>query len=126
MGRLLNARYEAVARLVAGGMLRARACAQVYPDCSAATAITYGSRVGCRPEVAARIAELQGESAGKATMVLGLRLCFLRDVALTPYGEVDARSPLCRSVHRGPHGTHYRMPDKLWALSLYSKLAGDF
>ncbi|CAN5779627.1 hypothetical protein BH09VER1_BH09VER1_17590 [soil metagenome] len=107
-------------------MVRSRACAQVYPDCNETTASSYGGRVAARPEVAARIAELQGESAGKATMVMGQRLCFLRDMALTPYGEVDEKSPLCCSVHKGPHGVYYRMPDKLWAVDLYSKLAGDF
>lgn len=126
MGELTNRRHEALAQLVAGGMLRSRACAVVYPDCNGTTASNYGGRVAARPEVAARIAELQGESAGKATMVLGQRLCYLRDVALTPYAEVDERSVLCGSVHRGLHGVHYQMPDKLWALNMYSKLAGDF
>ncbi|CAN5411137.1 hypothetical protein BH09VER1_BH09VER1_10080 [soil metagenome] len=126
MGELKNERHEALAQLVAGGMMRSRACGVVYPKCNGVTAANFGARVSRRPEVAARIVELQGESAGRATMVLGQRLGFLREVAMTPYAEVDEGSVLCRAVVRGPHGVQYTMPDKLWALALYSKLAGDF
>lgn len=50
---------------------------------------------------------------------------FLAEVVRTPVGQVDGQSKLCQSVKLTETLTEYKMPDKLRALELDAKLAGE-
>lgn len=51
---------------------------------------------------------------------------FLADIVRTPVGEVTENSPLCQSYKIDNEGKiEYKMPDKLKALELDAKLAGE-
>ena len=43
----------------------------------------------------------------------------------TPIGEIDETSPLCQAVEDTKDARKVRMPDKLKALELYTRIAGD-
>lgn len=124
MPKLADERHEQFARLVAEGVGQFGAYREVFGTVGAVAA-SVPSNLARRPRVAARIAELQEELAGEAVWALTERLEYLRDVAMTPYHAVDATSPLCLGTRHTRRGVEHRTPDKLDALALYCRLAGD-
>lgn len=114
---------------------------QAYRDAfgaKGATAGANGSKLLKRAEVALRIAEIRtsiqvavtdaaeeikAEVKGKFLSLADYR-AYLRDVIMTPIGEVDERSRLCQSAEYSDTGKKFRMPDKLKALELDAKLSG--
>src|SRR5437870_946553 len=116
MPELKNERHETFARLVADGLGKTWAYHQVYGAASHLTAKSEGTVVSQRPEVAARIAELQVEGAQEAIWALEERLEYLRDVAMMPYGMVTDESAHCQAKRLKTQGVEFHTPDKLAAV----------
>jgi Terminase small subunit len=84
------------------------------------------SKLARRPEVSKYLSELQ-ESAYLANVLsLAEKRSFLADITRTPIGKVSLDSPLANSAryHDGEL-VEIRMPDKIKALELDAKLAGE-
>jgi phage terminase small subunit len=102
---------------------------QAYKDAgfapTAAKAVAY--RLLDNVGIASRIADLQSKSAEKVALTLEEKHRFLREVVESPAGKIDENSPLCQGVKRNSKGkvTEIRTPDKLRALELSAKLAGE-
>lgn len=118
---LANARHEVFAQLVASGERAAYAYAKVY-DVPSLSAVE-GYRLKQRPEVAARIREIQNLGAARAGWTRQLRLRYLRDFALTPIGDLTEASPYCQGVKRTRLGVELKIPCRIKAVALYSELA---
>jgi len=58
-------------------------------------------------------------------MSLEERRLFLAAIVRTPIGRVDETSPLCQFFRRTKGGLHITMPDKLRAIELDARLAGE-
>ena len=80
-------------------------------------------------EVQARVSALQAEAAKVGVLTLEEKRRYLRRVVLTPVGQVTEKSELCQKYesHTSEGGTRLKdwMPDKLRAIELDSKLAGE-
>lgn len=68
---------------------------------------------------------LQAQSASEAVMTLADKRKYLARVIRTPAGLVDETSDLCAKFKRVPGGRSISMPDKIGAIALDSRLAGD-
>lgn len=143
----LSPRHELFAQQLALGHTRAAAYRLAFlSSVGDRRACALGYRLAHRPEVAARVQEILQRAADSVHFTLAQRLTLLRDIILTPIGQVHPQSPLCRSYRhtttqypskstrpgratrrsgRTRTTTTVRMPDKLSALLLYSRLAGD-
>ena len=75
-----------------------------------------------------RVAEIAADAATQAVLSLAeKREISRRSVVRTPAGMIDETSPLCQAVKVGADGAkEIKMPDKLQALELDAKLAGEF
>ncbi len=125
MPELSDTQHEQFARLVAGGAAKVDAYLKVYPETDSTLARTKASRLSLRLDIEERIGDLQEESADEAIWALTDRLDYLRATAETPYSAIDATSPLCKGMKYTAYGVEYKMPNKLQAVALYGKLAGD-
>lgn len=81
-----------------------------------------------RPEVKARIAEIQAENDRLCQLKRDEALAFLATVVRTPLGKVDRDSPLCQE-HTKTDSEHssterIKMPGKLEALRLVGQWCG--
>ena len=121
---LKNTRHERFAQELAKGSTAVGAyeLAGYRPDRSTA------SKLAARPEVRARLAELQEAAAEGTVMDLQKMLVYLEKVILTPAGLVDERSPLCQEyTHTERAGTstfRVKMPGKMDAVEKLIKLRG--
>lgn len=133
---LKNPRHERFAQMVAIGEPAARAYRNVYGHASNSDVL--GPKLASKPLVAGRIAQIQnavqeGDLAG-ALMTLLEKRKFLALIVRTPCGHIDENSPLAQLVEyetlRGVKGgrslVKIKMPDKLRAIELDAKLAGEF
>ena len=111
--------------MIAAGVAKVEAYGKLYPKASRRTARDKGSKLAQRPEVEERIVELLEAGAEEAIWCLAEMLEYLRAVAVTPHTEVNEKSAICRGMRRTAKGAVYKMPDKLRAVELYGKLAGD-
>lgn len=70
---------------------------------------------------------MQAKSESAAVLSLSEKRTFLRCVVQTPIGAVDENSVLAQTLKRGETGDvrEIRMPDKLRALELDARLAGE-
>lgn len=122
-----NHRHERFAQLVATGEAGAAAYRQTYGT-RGASAEAAASRLLRNDKVSARIAEVQRASAAEGVLTLREKREFLALVVRTPIGQIDENSPLCqwfrRTTGRRP-SLEIRMPDKLQAMMLDAKLAGE-
>lgn len=125
MPTLPNPQHDQFARLLADGMAMGKAYEQVYPGTNERSARAQACLLTERPEVLKRIEELLEATEEDAIWSLAERLDYLRAVATTSYAEITAESPICRGVRCTAHGIEFRMPNKLAAVALYGKLAGD-
>ncbi|CAN5324583.1 hypothetical protein BH09VER1_BH09VER1_37560 [soil metagenome] len=125
MIELQNTRHETFAQFMAVGATKVHAYAAAFPQAGWGTANCKGSALARRADVAARISVLLTEGTREAVWQLSARLEYLRAVALIPYSALSEESPYCNGVRRTRRGIVYRMPDKLAAVRLYSRLAGD-
>lgn len=69
--------------------------------------------------------EYQARQVDKGLLTIEERRRFLANVVRTPIGEVDEDSPLCHSFKKTEATTEYKMGDKLKAIELDAKLAGE-
>lgn len=131
MPKLNNSKHEKFARLVAKGDVTTTAAYCAIYKTSSKTAPANASKLAKAPPVALRIAELRAAppDAQKRFLSLDQKREFLALVVNTPADEVDERSPLCQSADfsETPTGSSrkLRMPDKLKALELDARLAGE-
>lgn len=104
-----------------------------YKPKSRRVAVACASRLLARDDVQRRIAELRHQAHLDGLLTLQEKRAYLYRVIMTPAGEVTEGDPLCasmrRSVRRTKDGTvvtlAIQMPDKLRALELDTKLAGE-
>jgi hypothetical protein len=130
MSRPLNPRQERFAQLVATGMPGGRAYEEAgyavkSPDVaeSAAARLLTDVRVSAYVNEVRAAAKAKGEEA--AYLTLEEKRKFLRDVVTTPIGEVDERNRLAQALKVTRGGREIKLPDKLRALELDAKLAGE-
>jgi hypothetical protein len=125
---LNNAQHESFAQLVAAGHSQADAYAQVYGGDSVAVR-QNASRLALREEVRERIAQIQRSTATGKYLTIRKKREFLHDVVMTPISEVDRHSILCQAWSESSGEKSYnetmKMPDKLRAIELDAKLAGE-
>ena len=120
---LPNPKHEAFAQLIARGRNATESYQEVYGNSKGAK--ESASRLMATFHVPARVSEIQEAAARKVEWALAQRMQFCRDVVETPIGEVDEKSRLCQSAKFSEAGREFKMPDKLRAIELYTKLAGD-
>jgi phage terminase small subunit len=127
--RPLNPRQERFAQLVASGMPASRAYREAGYSATGTASETCAAKllriakVASYVEAVRKAAKEKGETA--AYLTLEEKRKFLRSVVTTPVGEVNASSPLCQSFKVTKDGLEYKVPDKLRALELDAKLAGE-
>ena len=124
---LSNRRHERFAQLVAKGD-SGGAAYRVVCGAKAASAHAAASRLLRIAKVSARIAEIQKAAVCASVMTLLEKRQFLALIVRTPIGQIDENSPLCQWFRRttGRRATFsIRMPDKLQAILLDARLAGE-
>jgi hypothetical protein len=104
------------------GMTATEAYKAVYGDVKGAEA--SASRLLSSAKVAARIAAIQQEARAGAVLTLKESLEYLRQVVVTPIGEVDEKSTLCQAAEYSDSGRKIKMPCKLRAIELSATLQG--
>ena len=136
MKTLKNPRHEKFAQQVAIGEPASRAYRTIYAQ--ERNADVLGPKLAAKPLVAQRIAEIRetvqrGDLTG-AFMTLIEKRKFLALIIRTPCGHIDENSPLAQLVEyealrggkEGRQLIRIKMPDKLRAIELDAKLAGEF
>ncbi|CAN5644156.1 hypothetical protein BH09VER1_BH09VER1_16260 [soil metagenome] len=120
-------RHEKFAQLLAAGETQSTAYRLAYRySGTTATANKLAQRLAARPDISARVEDMQQRAAKKVDFSLRKRLDFLMDAILTPPDQITSSSPLCLGTRLTPHGVELKLIDKKAAIELYSKLAGDF
>ena len=136
----LNTRQERFAQLVAQGIPAAQAYVEAGYTCRGNSAAVNGFYLLRTPRVEARVAEIQelAASLGIALLTIVEKRRFLAEVVRTPAGSVGPESWLCQAFYEKVKGgrnqdgetvllrRRVKMPDKLRAIELDSKLAGHF
>ena len=119
---LSNSKHEAFARKVAEGRSNGAAYRAVYgkkgTDANA-------HRLSRYEKVSERIKELKGKAESKTLLTITERREFLASVVRSKVGEIDEKSPLAQSVEYTSKGKKIRLPDKIKALELDAKMAGE-
>lgn len=149
--RALNIRQQRFAEFVVSGMSDVQAYIAAGYTKSQACAETNAWRLRDHEGVEALIARLRAPQTKAAVLTKEEKLAFLAQIIRTPIGQVGPDSPLCQEysedqIGGGNRGTLKRgnkpsgneiieapiirrktkMADKLRAMDLHSKLAGDF
>ena len=95
-----------------------------------AMASMYASALMKRQHIQEYIQELKERLAEKALQQRFLSLeekrAYLAKVVRTPIGEVDADHPIAQELKITPEGRSIKMPNKLQALEIDSRLMGEF
>ena len=129
MSRPLNPRQERFAQLVATGMPASRAYREAGYTATGNAAEAGASQLLRHPKVAAYVNEVRAAAKAKgeeaAYLTLEEKRKFLRDVVTTPIGEIDERNKLAQALKVTKDGREIKLPDKLRALELDAKLAGE-
>lgn len=120
--------------------------------CSRSSARSNGAELRKNPAVAAYIAGLRAPDVTQAILTKDMKLRYLAELIRTPIGHIGPDSPFCQEyvetvqADTGPRGrlrdvqnpakdeavapprklVRVKMADKLRAIELHSKLAGDF
>ena len=126
MPELANPRHERFCQLIVAGESQSEAYRVAY-SYTGDNANVLGPRCQHLPAVEGRISELRATVAGKAFLSLVEKRQFLAQVVRMPAGMIDETSPLCQAVKvRADGAREIKMPNKLQALELDAKLAGEF
>ena len=123
MPRLDNPKHERFCQLVATGKALGPAYEAVYGKARGAR--QSGSRLLTDVDIKHRVAEIQGKAEGRAVLTIAEKREFLRRVVVTPIGQVNEESDLCQAAEYSLAGQKFKMPDKLRAIELDAKLAGE-
>jgi hypothetical protein len=120
MSELTNTRYEAFAQARCRGLTVTAA----YVAAGFTGQKTNASRISRRPEVRARIAELQHRAALRASYDLADAVQYLAAILHARPGEAGPDNPMCeaRETRKGDLG--YFFPPKLAALERLAKMLG--
>lgn len=113
---------------VAIGVSASRAYMATHPNASYQTACSAVGRILRRPDVAAEILRLRvqaQQAAGSAVLTLIEKRSFLARVVRAQIALLPRDSDLWQSVHHSSHGTFYRLPDKIEAITIDNDLSGD-
>ena len=97
-----------------------------YKVKSSKVAAEAASRLSKNVQLSRYVDELRAKVEDKTLLTIAEKRAFLANLIRTPVGEVDEKSPLAQEVHIGQDGIKIKMADKLRALDLDSKLAGDY
>ena len=125
MPALQDTQYEQFARLLASGSSLIDAYHLIYPEVPRTSAQNKATRLAQRPEVEERLAELAEQNTAEAIWTLSERLAYLRALVLSTPAEASLGSSHCAGVSWTTTGPRFRTYDKVSALTLYAKLAGD-
>jgi hypothetical protein len=126
----LNSRQRKFCELVAAGSTNKAAYFAAYPRCKAErTAETESWRLRRIPAIKAYIAELtqQAQAAAVTSMTLTMaeRREFLAKIIRSAPGEINEKDAICQGFKFTRDGREFKMPDKLRAIELDAKLAGE-
>lgn len=134
MPALDNPRWEQFAQWIVAGKQQIEAYALAFGNSSDGAAVNASRLVDKQP-VSDRIAELRRVvTSGLPVLSLQEKRSFLRSVVNTPAGKIDENDPLCQSYKRRVRTDkdggiteeyEYDLPNKLKALELDAKLAGE-
>ena len=102
-----------------------------YKSNSVENAASDACRLIKTPKVSQAIERAKAVEWEKTVMSLAERKAFLSSVARTPAGQVDKDSPLCQEYSEdvdqmGNVKKRVKMPNKLEAINILSKLSGDY
>lgn len=125
MPLLKNQKHERFAQLLATGLSAAECYSKVYRK-KGKVAGSAGPRLLRNVGIQQRLAELQQKSAVSSVMTLTEKREYLARVKRTPIGSIGPDSDLCQSHEVSMQGVKIRMCDKLKAVELDAKLAGEF
>lgn len=117
MKALSNQRHERFARLMIQGLGQAEAYRKCYPDQTPDSIRVHASELYRKPEVKARIAEMREVIDSQFAMEAGRRRDLARRMA---EGEIPTK------IVRKADGKVEAIFDRLAAMQLDAKLAGDF
>lgn len=130
VGALDNPRWEKFCEYIVAGETQTRAY-QLAFGTTADSARQSGSELMRLPAVSKRLMELRMFGLGSSPILtLARKRTILRDIVETAPGAIDEHSPLCQSykIRRDKDGgetIEYELPNKLKALELDAKLAGE-
>ncbi|CAN5430374.1 hypothetical protein BH09VER1_BH09VER1_30550 [soil metagenome] len=124
MKTLRNGRHEKFAQWVAGGESLGNAYRLVY-GVQHRRVRERGYDLTRRPEVKERIRVLREEAEEEAAWPARGRMRYLMDFTKTPLSEV-AGGCFCQGVTLTKHGAKIETANKLRAIELHSRLAGDY
>ncbi|MCF7675527.1 MAG: terminase small subunit [Akkermansiaceae bacterium] len=129
--RPLTSRQQRFCEFVAAGETQTDAWLRAGYKVSRNVARRNAAESLTKPDIKAHLAELRAPQTAKAKMTKERKLIFLAEIIRTPIGEIGPDSPLCQEFseifsEKGGTSTRIKMPDKLRALELHSKLVGDF
>jgi len=102
-----------------------------YKSSSVENAASDACRLIKTPKISQAIQRAKEIEWEKTVMSLAERKAFLSSVARTPAGQVDKDSPLCQEYSEdvdqmGNVKKRVKMPNKLEAVNILSKLSGDY
>ena len=102
-----------------------------YKSSSVENAASDACRLIKTPKISQAIQKAKEVEWEKTVMSLAERKAFLSQVARTPAGQVDKDSPLCQEYSEdvdqmGNVKKRVKMPNKLEAVNILSKLSGDY
>jgi hypothetical protein len=120
-----NPRHEKFAQLIASGESAGVVYGKIYRSLPA-SAEASAARLLRNVKVRRRVAEIQAGAAARVGWSISERLAFLRRCAETPPSELSLSDPVCQGQRVGKDAEYLLVPDKLKAVDLYSKLAGDY
>ena len=125
--RAVSAKEAQFCRFVAAGDKQSTAYMKAgYNAATMNSAYVCASQLMRRPRIAAYLRSLRESTWVANVLSLAEKRAYLADVVRTPVGEVDEKSPLCQSFKVDGEGKiEYKTPDKLKALELDAKLAGE-
>ena len=125
-------RYELFAQRMATGKVSAKkAYAELWPDCSEATAATTGPKILRSSHVADRVDYLMGKAAERVVIGLAEVMALLHEAIVTPLDEIDEHSLLAHKKTTmvdklGREKVTVEAMSKKDAIELLGKLSGWF
>lgn len=130
VGALDNPKWEDFAKHIVAGETQVKAYELAFGNDHPSVGVSASQLIRQEP-VARRIAELRKIGLGSSpVLTLARKRTILRDIVETAPGTIDENSPLCQSYKRridkdGGETIEYELPNKLKALELDAKLAGE-
>ena len=116
--------YERFAILMVAGKSQIDAFLACHPTSSRRNAGRNAHRFAKLPAVRKHVDRLLKQSARKSQMNRQELIEYLANALHTPAGDIDLHHPLCQAIRTTKDGTELKMPDKLGAAALLSKLQG--